>query len=454
MACGTGSGGSAPAAAPAPVAPALQRPASDEAPATGGVGQAGPQEPAPAAPAAPTEEAAPQIRALWVDAFHLGAKTPAQVARLVADAAEAGVNALIVQVRRRGDAYYLRTEEPRSNDPGLAPRFDALQEVIDRARSVRPAMQVHAWLATVPIWNKKDEPPPQPEHAFNRHGLDAGEDSWLSLSDTGEAWDNENYMLDPGHPAAAAYITRVAAEVARNYDVDGVHLDLIRYAGVQWGYNPVSVARFNERYGTRGRPARTDARWQQWRRDQVTELVRQISAACAAERPGVTMSAAAIAWGAGPTDQRSWQRTSAYSNVFQDWTGWLQEGILDVVMPMVYDRDADPAQRAAFDHWVAWARAHRGGRHVAIGVGMFLNDPAAGLSQIARALAPGPAGDTVDGVALYSYAVTNAPARGSEEPQTPNREVLRALAAPSAFADRPPFTGRAGMPRMGWKAGA
>ena len=53
-----------------------------------------------------------QIRALWVDAFHEGIKTPSQVRQLIADAHLAGVNTLIVQVRRRGDAYYNRTTEP------------------------------------------------------------------------------------------------------------------------------------------------------------------------------------------------------------------------------------------------------------------------------------------------------------------------------------------------------
>ena len=80
-----------------------------------------------------------QIRALWVDAFHDGIKTPAQVERLIADAHSAGVNTLVVQVRRRGDSYYNRTAEPRTEDTALRPGFDALQATIERARATQPA---------------------------------------------------------------------------------------------------------------------------------------------------------------------------------------------------------------------------------------------------------------------------------------------------------------------------
>jgi uncharacterized lipoprotein YddW (UPF0748 family) len=191
-------------------------------------------------------------------------KTAAQVDALVKNAQAAGVNALIVQVRRRGDAYYLRTAEPRAEDPALAPGFDALQAVIDRAHAAQARLEVHAWIATVALWNNQRQPPANPAHAFNRHGpAAAGTDHWLSVDGRGEPWDGDNYMLDPGHPDAARYVTEVAVDLARNYDVDGVHLDLVRYAGVQMGYNPTSLARYRRRFGIpedAEPPARTDSR--------------------------------------------------------------------------------------------------------------------------------------------------------------------------------------------------
>jgi uncharacterized lipoprotein YddW (UPF0748 family) len=405
-----------------------------------------------------------QIRALWVDAFHDGIKSVAQIDRLIADALFAGINTLIVQVRRRGDAYYNRTDEPRTDDPTFQSGLDALQLTIDRVRAAnaaagrfdppRPRLEVHAWIATVPIWNRKDRPPADPRHAFNRHGPDApGEASWISLNDKGEAWDGDNYSLDPGHPDAARYVAEVAAEIVRGYDVDGLHLDLIRYAGVQWGYNPVSVERFRKNRGGSGAPPPTDARWQQWRRDQVTALVRRIYLDTIAVKPQVKVSAATIGWGSGPVDDRGWRSSSAYGNVFQDWVGWAADGIVDVVMPMNYDDDGNDAQRRWFDQWTEWQRRHRGQRHVVAGVGLFLNEPAGGLAQIRRALEPSRTGDRLDGVALYSYAVSNAPQKGESQPATPNADFLRSLIEPSAWGGdaAPPFAQPAAPPPMPWK---
>src|SRR5919206_269921 len=92
------------------------------------------------------------------------------LALLLAWARQANINALFVQVRRRGDAYYLKTSEPRSEDPDLAPGFDALQYLIDKAHQGPQRLQVHAWLATLPIWHQHTTPPQAPNHVFNLHG--------------------------------------------------------------------------------------------------------------------------------------------------------------------------------------------------------------------------------------------------------------------------------------------
>ena len=136
-----------------------------------------------------------------------------------------------------------------------------MQATIDRARATQPRLEVHAWIATVALWNRKERPPGNSGHAFNRHGPEAtGEENWLSLDDKGTAWDGDNYMLDPG-ARPARYVAGVATEIVRAYDVDGIHLDLVRYAGAQWGYNPVSVNRYLSRSGSAppSRPPQTPA---------------------------------------------------------------------------------------------------------------------------------------------------------------------------------------------------
>ena len=359
---------------------------------------------------------APELRAVWVDAFHPGFKTPEQVDHLVAWARAANLNALFVQVRKRGDAYYLKTIEPRSEDPDFTPGFDALQYLIERAHQGPQPLQVHAWLATLPIWHERDTPPRAPAHAFNRHGplADPG-DSWLMTRDDGETWagvDKQGtYYLDPGNPAAARYTVDVYLNLLRNYAVDGIHLDQVRYyegQPLRWGYNPTSVLRFNQRYGRdlESQPEPSDPLWVAWRRDQVTQLVRHIYLEARALRPGVAVTAAVVTWGKGPQTADDWQTQPPFASVLQDWRSWLQEGIVDYLLPMDYYRESGD-QSAWFDTWTRWQAANPGKRTVALGLGAYLNVTEESLAQLGRARALGSLG-----IALYSYAV---PARDLED---------------------------------------
>jgi len=61
------------------------------------------------APIVAADGPAPEFRGLWVDAYREGFKSPEQVDRLLLDARRANINALLVQVRKRGDALYLRS---------------------------------------------------------------------------------------------------------------------------------------------------------------------------------------------------------------------------------------------------------------------------------------------------------------------------------------------------------
>jgi uncharacterized lipoprotein YddW (UPF0748 family) len=355
----------------------------------------------------------PELRAVWVDAFHDGFKTPAQVDELIAWARSANLNALFVQVRRRGDAYYLKSFEPRAEDPDLAPGFDALQYLIDRAHQGPQRLQVHAWLATLPIWWQRDSPPQAPNHPFNTRGLSAGpDDTWLMYRDDGETWAGGMYYLDPGNPDVARYTTDVYLNVLRNYDVDGIHLDQVRYFegdALRWGYNPTSVARFNKRFDLdpATQPAPRDPNWTAWRRDQVTALVRGIYLQAKALKPNVAVTAAVVTWGQGPQTADDWERQPPYASALQDWRSWLQEGIVDYLLPMDYYRES-AQQGGWFDSWTQWQVSHTGMRGVVLGLGSYLNSADGSLAQLDRARALGALG-----VALYSYAVPTRDLEGA-----------------------------------------
>ena len=396
-----------------------------------------------------------EVRALWVDAFHDGAKSPTQVAKLIADAKRANINTLLVQVRRRGDLLYPGGPEPTVAD--LAPGFDALRALLDGAHSASPRIEVHAWLPVYTIWSSKT-PPSDPRHLLHRHGPTAtGQDNWLMWREDGEQFTGEGYWLDPGHPDVQSYFVDLVADLLRRYDVDGVHLDRVRYyegeGDRRWGYNPWSVIRFDLENGRVNQPTPTDPTWMQYRRDRVTELVQRVRDTLLEIRPGARLSAAAIPWGAGPQSTAEWSRTAAYSQVFQDWRQWLEAGLVDQLYVMNYNRETAPNQAGWLDRWLAFERANSYGRQVIPGLGVYLNDPGDSLKQIRRALTPGPDGSRLAGVALYSYAVPE-PSRANTDPadDAPEGILWDLLSRPSpANEQSPPFAQPAGVPAMSWR---
>ena len=154
-------------------------------------------------------------------------------------------------------------------------------------------------------------------------------------------------------------------------------------------------------------PATGDARWADWRRMQVTQLVRRIYLNAIAVKPRLVVSAAVIAFGAAPVDAAGWLGAEAYWRVYQDWRAWLEEGILDVAMPMVYRREHDRTQASQFDQWLDWFVPRHYGRAVVAGEGAFVNSVEGTLAQTRRGLAPR-AGERAAGVALYSMATASA----------------------------------------------
>lgn len=358
------------------------------------------------------DTARPEVRALWVDAFRDGIKTPAQVDQLIQDALTANINTLIVQVRRRGDAYYNNSIEPGTEDPDLLAGFDALQSLIDQAHANN--IEVHAWLNTLVAWNSSTLPK-DPNHIWNLHGpKTAGKANWVSYyrtyNNTSLTWldtTNSSYYLDPGHPDAVDHTVDVYLQVVKNYDVDGIHLDYSRYAGRGWGYNPTSVARYNAQYEATGMPAPDDPQWAEWRREQTANLVRKIYLKAIAVKPNLKVSSAVITWGDGPVAEGDWEKSRAYTEVFQDWRGWLEDGIIDMVIPMNYFSEWNTSQQLWYYRWIEWEKNHQYGRQVVIGPGIFMQYIEDALAQIRRAQAPSALGNYAAGIALFAYGASN-----------------------------------------------
>jgi uncharacterized lipoprotein YddW (UPF0748 family) len=386
-----------------------------------------------------------EFRALWVDAYHDGVKAPQQVDELIETALAGNFNVLVVQMRRRGDTYYRSAIDPWA--PDADPSFDALAYLIERAHAV--GIEVHAWAATLAIWGG-DTLPPDPDHTFNRHGPGAtGRDYWLMTSYASEEQAGSLYFLDPGHPDVVDYTVAIYAELAANYDLDGLHLDRIRYPDAEgayckagqpwycqdWGYNPTAVARFQAQTGRGDTPEPLDAQWVQWRRDQVTALVRRIYLTVTAIDPRLRVSAALSTSGSAPLSDDDWYARTPYLQQLQDWRAWLEEGILDLGVPMTYlDQDTASGQ---FAKWIEWQKDRQYDRGVVVGTGLYLNDVPDSLAQWQQVRQPSALGHKALGMCGFSYATPS-------DDGTPRRTFVNAAVTGVFTQPAPP-------PPIPWK---
>ena len=447
-----------------------------------------------------------EYRGFWVDTFNTPLNNHAQIVAVVNNAKAANANAIFAQVRRRGDSWYLRTIEPLPDFTPIDPGFDPLQDLITTAHA--EGIEVHAFVIIGAIWNKNPNfapsatlgPPTNPNHVFNRHGgynaatqtIVQSPNNWLTrtllpdnatngISFQGHRFGSE-FWVDLGHPDAAAHTVDVLMRLVRRYDIDGLHLDRIRYPeftatgqtpanGTNIGYNETSVRRFQQRNNIpagSAPPATGDPAWSQWRRDQVSNLVRRVYLNAVAAKPQIKVSAALIAFGGGPTTEAAWTSAEAYWRVYQDWRAWTQEGILDIAIPMNYKRDS--TQAGLYDTWNEWTKNHQYNRIGLMGLGVYLNSIEGTLRQTRRALQPSATtGNTLKGVVFYSMAVTNTaitanphsiPA-GLNTPTRPFAEFVSGLKTGrstdgttlyEAEGQTPVFADAATIPVLEWKA--
>ncbi|WP_343756357.1 glycoside hydrolase family 10 protein [Deinococcus depolymerans] len=399
--------------------------------------EAAPPTPAPLASAPAPLASGANLRGLWIDAFGPGLKTRAQVTQTVNDAARLGVNTLFVQAIRRADCLCLKASVPAVTDPDLPAGFDPLREVTAQAHA--RGMRVIAWVSVTGVANTT-VPNSNPAHVMRLHGPDAGANSWLARRPNGTWLEGRDAWLDAGIPAAAEYMTQAVVSLVRNYPVDGVQLDRIRYPdGEVWGYDAKTLARYRAETGRAGTPATGDPVWAAWKRQQVTNLVRRITLESKALRPDLWVSAATITYQTAPRagDLVAFRRTRTYGDVLQDWPEWMRAGLIDLNVLMNYKRDALPEQADWFDGWNAFAlsvRARPDGAQAAVAAGtaMYLNDPAVTAAQARRSVQAGM------GWVGYSYRTPTADVYGQRQAAGQGLNAVQAvLSAPGMPLERP-----------------
>jgi len=371
------------------------------------------------APVAFRAAAPEQTRALWVTRATLA--SPESIRQMVTAAQAGGFNTLLVQVRGRGDTYYSGTIEPRAAELAGKPTFDPLATVLEHAHAA--GLQVHAWVA-VNLVSSSVTLPASRDHVIYRapewlmvprelaaemRKIDLRSPAYvgrLARWTRAHASVVEGLYTSPLHPAAQDHTAAVIGEIAVKYAVDGIHLDYVRFPNDDFDYSPAAMDQFkaavlpgltaSEKREAAARepldpatyPNLFPERWSDFRRDRLTALVTKIRSAVKAARPSIIVSAAVVPDAQVAFDQR-----------LQDWKGWLDQSLLDVVCPMAYTTDADTFQKQ-----IAAARTHAGSRPVWAGIGAYQMSPAQTLTHIATANKVGAAG-----IILFSYEALVAP---------------------------------------------
>ena len=279
----------------------------------------------------------PEFRGLWVDRWSY--QSPKDVQAIVQKAAQANFNAIFFQVRGKADAYYQSNHEPwaagltvsgtyTQTQLGQNPGWDPLQLAIDEAHA--RGLQLHAWINVYPVWLGESPPPSTtPEHMYNLFNELYG-DNWVQWNSQGQPMRlNKDYLwASPGHEDVSERIVHVCEDIVTNYDVDGLHLDRIRYAGPEFSRDPISEATFAQ-----AQIFDPDLTWEDWQRAQVTHLVGQIYEQVILAHQDVMLTAAV--W---PIyrDYWDWITNDGYDGYYQDSQGWMGEEVIDGIAPMLY----------------------------------------------------------------------------------------------------------------------
>jgi uncharacterized lipoprotein YddW (UPF0748 family) len=306
-----------------------------------------------------------EVRAVWITTI-LGldwpkSLNPTEQKQSLLDIIEkldrAHFNTIFFQVRGRADACYRSHYEPWSQQLtgtlGEDPGWDPLAFLIEHAH--KHGMEVHAWFNTFFVRGGTEKPPrSMPGHIVLAHP------KWVYLVD-GDWW------LDPGLPAVRQYTMKVAMDIVRNYNVDGMHFDYIRYPA----RSLPDDATF-KRYGGKMQK-------EEWRRENITSFVRMFHDSAITVKPMLKIGSAPIGIYTNINGTRGLQ---GYSEVFQDSRRWLREGMQDYLAPQVYwtfgEKRGDPDFTTLARDW----EQNSYGKQIYLGIGAYKPEVARDIPKL------------------------------------------------------------------------
>ena len=287
-----------------------------------------------------------EVRAVWlatiggIDWPHSYAQSARSIERqkdelrhILDQLQQVGINTVLLQTRVRGTMIYPSDYEPwdgcLSGFPGKSPGYDALKFAIDECH--KRGMELHAWMVTIPLGKWDALGCRQLRKKMPRNIIKIKADGYLN----------------PESQQTADYLASLCAEVTKRYDIDGIHLDYIRY--------PEDMPKLK----TLDR---------QCGRNNITRIVSAISRRVKSLKPWVKMSCSPI--GKYDNTTRYWSHGwNANTTVCQDAVAWLRDGLMDELFPMMYFRD-----NHFFPFALDWKEQSHG-RIVVPGLGIYFMSP-------------------------------------------------------------------------------
>jgi uncharacterized lipoprotein YddW (UPF0748 family) len=278
----------------------------------------------------------PELRAAWMHDVRVpGQQWDPFFARMK----ELNLNAFLPNVCAAGYAHYESEFLPpsefiRENGPQMENMLSAAK---------RHGIEIHLWRVNYNLWWPGRETVDRLA-AENRLCLDREGNIVGRSPATGS--------LCPSHPENKRLEIEAMVEMTRKFHPDGIHFDYIRYPGDNACFCSGCRERFEKRIGEPVGQWPADVlsggHWRQeyldFRRDQITEVVGEVSRRSREIDPDVLISAAVFS---------EWERWSRDS-IGQDWPLWIERGYLDFVCPMNYTQDVEDLGRVVRDQrrWI------------------------------------------------------------------------------------------------------
>ena len=239
------------------------------------------------------------------------------------------INLVLFQVRAQGKAFYNSSIMDKSSYYNSRNNFDPLLFAIEECH--KRQMECHAWMTTFPVEKISMKNKSKPSFYKKVNGY---------------------WFLDPARQETKSLLKNIVSELVDNYDINGIHLDYIRYPdNKKW----IDDSDSYQKYGKK-KPK------EEWRRENVNQIVTEIYDLVKSKKKWVQVSSSPIGKFKRIHTDDKW---TSFEDVSQDAILWVTSNKQDILFPMMYYPEADFKRH--YDYWVEQAQ----GKYIVPGIGLY-----------------------------------------------------------------------------------